>query len=118
MSGGKATSSTYQAIYATVRRIPKGRVASYGQVAAVAGLASAARQVGYALHALPTGSTVPWHRVVNAQGAISLRDHHALTQRMLLEREGVRFDARGRADMARFGWAPRQRTGTKTRRAR
>ena len=74
MSGGKAPSSTYQAIYATVRRIPKGRVTSYGQVAAVAGLVNAARQVGYALHALPTGSTVPWHRVVNAQGAISLQD--------------------------------------------
>ena len=118
MSGGKAPSSTYQAIYATVRRIPKGRVASYGQVAAVAGLANAARQVGYALHALPAGSAVPWHRVVNAQGAISLRDHHALTQRMLLAQEGVRFDARGRADLARFGWAPRQPAGVKKRRTR
>ena len=118
MSGGQATSSTYQAIYATVRRIPKGRVASYGQVAAVAGLAYSARQVGYALHALPAGSAVPWHRVVNAQGAISLRDHHALTQRMLLEREGVRFDARGRADMARFGWAARRPSGVKKRRTR
>jgi methylated-DNA-protein-cysteine methyltransferase-like protein len=118
MSGGKAPSSTYQAIYATVRRIPKGRVASYGQVAAVTGLVNAARQVGYALHALPAGSTVPWHRVVNAQGAISLRDHHALTQRMLLAREGVRFDARGRADLARFGWAPRRPAGVQQRRAR
>ena len=108
MSAGKTPSSAYQSIYAAVRRIPKGRVASYGQVAAVAGLTNAARQVGYALHALPTGSTVPWHRVVNAQGAISLRNHHALTQRMLLAREGVLFDARGRTDLARFGWAPRR----------
>jgi len=109
MSLGKTPSPRYQAIYSTVRRIPRGRVASYGQVAAEAGLGNAARQVGYALHALPTGSTVPWHRVLNAQGLISLRDHHALTQRMLLTREGIRFDSRGRVDLARFGWAPRRR---------
>ncbi len=109
MSVGKAPSPSYRAIYSTVRRIPRGRVASYGQVAAEAGLTNAARQVGYALHALPTGSAVPWHRVLNAQGVISLRDHHALTQRMLLTGEGVHFDARGRVDLARFGWAPRRR---------
>lgn len=108
MTAPKAPSSTYQRIYSVVRRIPRGRVASYGQVAAEAGLTNAARQVGYALHALPGGSTVPWHRVVNAQGAVSLRDHHALTQRMLLTREGVRFDAKARVDLARFGWAPRR----------
>jgi len=106
MSVGRAASSTYQTIYSVVRRIPRGKVASYGQVAAVAGLTNAARQVGYALHALPAGSAVPWHRVLNAQGAVSLRDHHALTQRMLLAREGVRFDARGRVDLARLGWTP------------
>ena len=109
MSVGRQAAPTYQSIYSVVRRIPPGRVASYGQVAAEAGLTNAARQVGYALHALPTGSSVPWHRVVNAQGAISLRDHHALTQRMLLTREGVRFDARARVDLVRFGWAPRRR---------
>ena len=118
MASQTSSSSRYQAIYATVRRIPKGRVASYGQVAAVTGLVNAARQVGYALHALPAGSTVPWHRVVNAQGAISLRDHHALTQRMMLLREGVRFDARGRSDLARFGWAPRRPAGAQRRRTR
>jgi methylated-DNA-protein-cysteine methyltransferase-like protein len=108
MSGGTAPSAAYAAIYAVVRRIPTGKVASYGQVARVAGLTNAARQVGYALHALPAGSRVPWHRVLNAAGAISLRDHHALTQRMLLAREGVAFDARGRVDLARFGWQPRR----------
>jgi methylated-DNA-protein-cysteine methyltransferase-like protein len=110
MSSGKTLSPRYQAIYSTVRRIPRGRVASYGQVAAEAGLINAARQVGYALHALPNGSTVPWHRVLNAKGCISLRDHHALTQRMLLIREGVRFDARARVDLVRFGWRPRRRS--------
>jgi len=111
MVAGKSISSSYQAIYSVVRRIPRGRVASYGQVAAEAGLTNAARQVGYALHALPHGSAVPWHRVVNAQGAISLRNHHALTQRMLLTREGVRFNARERVELARFGWKPRRRQG-------
>jgi methylated-DNA-protein-cysteine methyltransferase-like protein len=105
---------TYSRIYTVVRRIPSGRVASYGQVARVVGLGGA-RQVGYALHALPRGTTVPWHRVLNAGGRISLRDHHALTQRLLLEREGVRFDTRGRVDLVKFGWKPRsaQRTRRK-----
>ena len=117
MRSERAGPSTYQAIYAVIRRIPKGRVASYGQVARVAGLVNAARQVGYALHALPTGSAVPWHRVLNAEGAVSLRNHHALTQHLLLTREGVRFDVRGRVDLARFGWKPRG-TGAMTRSGR
>ena len=66
-------SISYQRIYAVVRQIPEGRVATYGQVASLAGLAGQARQVGYALHALPDGTAVPWHRVVNASGGISLR---------------------------------------------
>lgn len=106
MNAGAAGLTRYQIIYSVVRRIPRGRVASYGQVARVAGLVNAARQVGYALHALPTGSSVPWHRVLNARGAVSLRNHHGLTQRLLLAREGVRFGARDRVDMARFGWKP------------
>jgi methylated-DNA-protein-cysteine methyltransferase-like protein len=108
MSAAGAGASTYQTIYAVVRRIPRGRVASYGQVADVAGLANAARQVGYALHALPSGSAVPWHRVLNARGAISLPGHHGVTQRLLLTKEGVRFDARARVDLTQFGWRPRR----------
>jgi methylated-DNA-protein-cysteine methyltransferase-like protein len=108
MRSGPSGSSTYQAIYAVVRRIPRGRVASYGQVAAVTGLANAARQVGYALHALPAGSTVPWHRVLSARGSVSLPGHHGLTQRILLSQEGVQFDARARVDLTRFGWKPRR----------
>ena len=97
------TPGSYAAIYRIVRRIPRGRVATYGQVAQLAGLAGHARQVGYALHALPSGTAVPWHRVVNAAGEISLRASPGaeLTQRMLLEREGVRFDGRGRLSLAR-----------------
>jgi len=103
------SSSSYQRIYAAVRRVPKGRVATYGQIARLAGLPGHARQVGYALHALRSSTTVPWQRIVNAAGAISLRrSGGALSQRLLLEREGVTFDARGRISLARFGWKPRR----------
>jgi methylated-DNA-protein-cysteine methyltransferase-like protein len=99
---------SHQRIYAVVRRIPAGRVATYGQVASLAGLAGHARQVGYALHALPESSTIPWHRVVNASGGISTRAVRGaeLVQQQLLEREGVRLDARGRVPLARVRWTP------------
>jgi len=102
-------SSRYRSIWSVVRRIPRGRIATYGQVAELAGLDGHARQVGYALHNLPSRSDVPWHRVVNARGEISARtagDSHEL-QRMLLEAEGVEFDLRGRMDLARYRWKAR-----------
>jgi methylated-DNA-protein-cysteine methyltransferase-like protein len=100
---------SYQDIYRIVRRIPKGRVATYGQVASLAGLAGHARQVGYALHALPDGTAVPWHRVVNAGGRISSRavPGAELIQQILLEREGIQLDARGRVPLARVQWKVR-----------
>ena len=103
--------TTYQRIYAVVRRIPSGRVATYGQVAELAGLGRHARQAGYALHALPDGTVVPWHRVINARGAISERGPggDGLGQRLLLEDEGIEFDARGRVRLSRFQWRPRRR---------
>jgi methylated-DNA-protein-cysteine methyltransferase-like protein len=96
-------------VYAVVRRIPRGRVATYGQVAGLAGLGPHARQVGYALSALGPGSRVPWHRVINARGEVSRRARPGaeLTQRMLLEREGHRFDARGRLRLSTVQWKPR-----------
>jgi methylated-DNA-protein-cysteine methyltransferase-like protein len=96
-------------IQAVVKRIPRGRVASYGQIARIAGLASHARLVGYAMAALPDDSRVPWQRVVNAQGRVSRRSSPGFDslQRALLEREGVEFDAAGRIDLARHGWNPR-----------
>src|SRR5689334_367178 len=65
--------SRYQVIYSVIRRIPRGRVATYGQIATLAGIDGHARQVGYALHALPSGADVPWHRVVNSFGEVSRR---------------------------------------------
>jgi len=93
-------------IYAVVKRIPRGRVATYGQVATLAGLDGHARQVGYALHDLPPQSNVPWHRVINARGEISPRsagDSHEL-QRMLLEAEGVDFSLDGRVELKKYRW--------------
>ncbi len=102
------TASTYQRIYAWVRKIPRGKVATYGQVARLARLPGRARQVGYAMHALPDGTTVPWHRVINARGEVSLRSTPGaeLTQRVLLEHEGIRFTARARIDLVRYRWKP------------
>lgn len=101
--------SGWEPIYRVVRRIPAGRVASYGQVAALAGAPRAARQVGYALHALAADADVPWHRVVNAKGEISVREPAGIgrLQRTWLEAEGVTFGSTGRIDLARFGWKPR-----------
>jgi methylated-DNA-protein-cysteine methyltransferase-like protein len=101
--------SSYQRIYEVVRRIPAGRVATYGQIASLAGLSGHARQVGYALHALPGATTVPWHRVVNARGGISPRSVPGaeLTQQLLLEREGIRLNALGRVPLERVTWRPR-----------
>ena len=102
----KVIHSNYLRIYNVVRQIPRGRVATYGQVAEIAGLDGHARQVGYALHALPDSMKVPWHRVVNARGEVSARttnDSHEL-QRVLLETEGVRFDHNGRIDLAKYRW--------------
>jgi methylated-DNA-protein-cysteine methyltransferase related protein len=118
MSRGKSATprvGRWERVWAVVRRIPRGRVATYGQVAALAGLGGQARQVGYALHALPGEGLAPWHRVVNARGAISLPpgDGADVTQRLRLEREGVRFDARGRVDLERFGWRPGSYSRTK-----
>ncbi len=102
----------YERIYAVVSRIPRGRVATYGQVAQLARVPGQARLVGYAMFALPRTTTVPWHRVINAKGKVSLRGDGrdgALRQRMLLEREGIQFDARDRVSLVRFGWKPSRR---------
>ena len=92
-------------IYSVVRAIPRGRVATYGQVAQLAGLPGHARLVGYALAALDVDSDVPWHRVVNARGGISLSpgSHAARAQRALLEAEGVVLGA-GSVPLDRYRW--------------
>jgi methylated-DNA-protein-cysteine methyltransferase-like protein len=102
-------SDSYARIYRVVCRIPRGRIATYGQVAALAGLGGHARQVGYAMHSLPDDASVPWQRVINAKGEVSPRSEPGMDrlQRSLLEDEGLAFDANGRIDLGRYQWRPR-----------
>ncbi|HYW09171.1 MAG TPA: MGMT family protein [Longimicrobium sp.] len=100
---------SHHRIHEVVRRIPPGRVLTYGDVAALAGFPRHARLVGYALHALPGHSAVPWHRVINAGGGISLGRAFPggeLAQRRRLEAEGVEFTQAGRISLARYRWTP------------
>jgi len=107
----RLASQIFSRLLQVVRAIPRGRVATYGQVAALAGLPRHARHVGYALHALPEGTALPWHRVVGAGGAIRLRRvDGAWTQRLRLEQEGVAFTPRGRVRLPAFAWRPGRRS--------
>ncbi|MEP6492914.1 MAG: MGMT family protein [bacterium] len=113
-----APATSHERIYAIVRKIPRGRVTTYGTVARLAGLAGQARLVGYALAALRDGTSVPWHRVINAQGRLSLElaaSSSGTTQRLRLVREGVTVDAAGRVSLERFGWRMRANARTAKR---
>ena len=98
----------HERVWKLARMIPRGQVATYGQVAALAGIPGRARQVGYALHALPEGSDVPWHRVINARGTISPRaDGDAeICQQMLLQSEGIDCTLSGQDLLRRYQWFP------------
>ena len=95
----------YPRIYALVRQVPPGRVTTYGRIARLTGCT--ARTVGFAMAALPAGHDVPWQRVINGQGKVSPRrdGDGNLIQRLLLEAEGIPFDARESVDLDAFGWA-------------
>ena len=103
------TNSTYKRIFAVIRRIPKGRVATYGQVATLAGIPKNARQVGYALRNAPEELRLPWHRVINAQGQVSKRSSRGSDslQYVLLDNEGIQFDVHGKIALQRYQWKPR-----------
>ena len=101
----------YAAVYAVVKKIPRGKVATYGQIALLAGMPRAARQVGLALRIAPGSIKIPWHRVINAQGQISMRQHDWQSggddyQRALLENEGIEFNAAGKINLKKFRWLP------------
>ncbi len=97
--------SMYARIYSIVRMIPIGKVATYGQISRIAGRCSA-RNVGYAMSSVPFGSDVPWHRVINSRGMVSIRSGGDVctAQRQMLESEGIRFDEKGRINLDIFGW--------------
>lgn len=102
--------STYDAIYAVVRLIPPGQVATYGQVADLANLPGQARLVGYALYRVDMQlSEIPWHRVINAKGEVSespLRYGTDYLQRSLLEQEGIEFSPEGKVSLRTYRWRP------------
>lgn len=95
----------FSRIYEAVKHIPYGRVATYGQIARLAGMPGHARQVGYALHSLPDRHQVPWHRVINKKGSISLDPSGTgALQQQRLEAEGIEFDADGTIPLKKYGW--------------
>ncbi|EKS7765332.1 MGMT family protein [Edwardsiella piscicida] len=95
-----------QRVLLCIAAIPVGRVATYGQIAAMAGHSRAARRVGAILRALPAGSALPWHRVVNRLGTLSLVGEGFTRQRSALQAEGIDVNADGRLDLARLRWQP------------
>ena len=104
--GGETERGFFQRVYDIVAQIPYGKVATYGQIALYLGHPRAARTVGWALHALPEGTEMPWHRVINSQGSVSTSrlTHSADLQRAMLEEEGVVFDEKGFLDLALYRW--------------
>jgi methylated-DNA-protein-cysteine methyltransferase-like protein len=104
----KATEeSPFAAVWRVVQKIPKGRVATYGQISQMIDRRLTPVGVGWAIRAAPDGS-IPWQRVVNASGGISTDGEHPGLQRSLLEAEGVEFDRDGRVDLERLAWRPRK----------
>ncbi len=100
---------TFDIIYAVVKEIPIGRVATYGQIAAIVSPGLPARIVGFALHGLSEGTDLPWHRVINSQGKISYavsRNQHDSLQQKLLEQEGILFTTNGKVDLKKYLWSP------------
>lgn len=99
--------SAYQKIYLVVRQIPFGKVATYGQVADLAGFYGKARLVGYALYQVEPTSDIPWQRVINVKGEVSYsiaRDGADYVQRNLLEQEGILFNSQGKIDLQQYRW--------------
>ena len=101
-------SEKYLQFYAVVNQIPEGQVATYGQVATLAGYPGQARQVGYALNRLTDDYDIPWQRVINSKGRVSARADPIFEQiqRQILESEGILFDNKGQIDLSKYQWKP------------
>lgn len=108
MTKTKNAAGFFRRVVIAVKKIPRGKVATYGQIAALAGNPRAARQVAWVLHAASDKEKLPWQRVINREGGISLPRYGGYElQRALLVKEGVKFDGDDRIDLARYQWQPR-----------
>lgn len=97
----------YQRVIAIIKNIPEGKVATYGQIATYAGNPRAARQVSYILHSSSEKEDLPWHRVINSKGSISLKPGHGYElQKQMLKKEGITFKENDCIDLKRFLWIP------------
>jgi len=106
---------SWEPVYALVKRIPRGRVTTYGELARALRLPGGARAVGYAMAACPNGRGIPWHRVIGAGGKVRMPEPYASLQRRLLDSEQVAFDGL-HIDLKRFGWSPLRKKRTPSRR--
>ena len=100
-----ASEEALERFYTALAAVPAGKVITYGQLAAQAGMPRRGRWAGHLLRRLPANSNLPWHRVINAQGKVSFPEgsEAALQQMTLLENEGIEFSSRGRIDLKRYG---------------
>jgi methylated-DNA-protein-cysteine methyltransferase-like protein len=96
---------SWEPVYRLVKKIPRGRVTTYGEIARFLRLRGGARAAGYAMAACPSGEGIPWHRVVGTGGRLLIADSHASLQRRLLETEGIEISGR-RIDMKSYSWFP------------
>src|SRR5580658_9826147 len=108
---------SWQPVYRLVKKVPRGRVTTYGAVAKALRLRGGARVVGYAMAGCPSGQGIPWHRVVGAGGRLLISEPYAGKQRLLLETEGVEVGIR-RIDMLKYGWPPERKNAAKRKRAK
>ena len=111
----KTQTKSWDAVYKLVKKIPRGRVMTYGELAKKLRLPGGARVAGYAMASCPSGSGIPWHRVVGAGGRLLIREPHASLQRKLLETEGVSL-AGARVDMNRYSWIAKKKTASTRKR--
>ncbi len=116
MTKTKSFASFFRRAIIVVKQIPRGKVATYGQIAALAGNPRAARQVAWVLHSASDKEKLPWQRVINREGTISLPRYGGYElQKALLVKEGVKFDGDDCIDLARFQWRPKKGGGLKSR---
>jgi methylated-DNA-protein-cysteine methyltransferase related protein len=100
---------SWDPVYRLVKRIPRGHVTTYGELARMLKFRGGARAIGYAMAACPSGRGIPWHRVVGAGGRLIIREPYGSLQRRMLETEGVKIDS-ARIDMKRYAWTPKKKS--------